>query len=264
LATLTLRISGKPGTIPVEAFLAAAKYELAILRDLDTAISGNPKRTLDWYIRDLRIGSVEMDVESVSRVAGSDSGLTVSRSIIESINSVERENKTPAYLSESSMKNVEGLISIPKRYHIDGQVSLFSPEENMSAIITDASEQHIKELLPIRNRSIGSVEGRLENIFTHGRPRFTLYESRSRRAITCMFDYDDLISTVKGQLRSRVAVFGVTQSNSRGETLRVLVDKIEPIDEHRQFPGVADIYGIDPDFTNGMSSDEYIRSLRSA
>ncbi len=262
MATIRLQIDGPPGTIPVEAFLAAARYELAILRDLDAAISGLPKGSLQWVVKDLRIGSTILDVSSKSTLPDEDFGDEVSRSIVNSINSIERDNRTPAYLSRLGMLNAKRLIDIPKHFRLNGQLSLLNVDENTSAIVSQQSTKNIEGLLSVTQKSIGSIEGRLDTVSVHTKPKFILYENRTRRAITCNFDYDKWIDAVKANLRVKVLVSGELLSNTRGETLRIQVSNIAPLST-RKIVRVEDLLGSDPNFTGFISTDEHIRRLRS-
>jgi hypothetical protein len=268
MATLRLEIGGAPGSIPVAAFLEAARHELAILRDLDRAISGSSHSSLDWIISDLRIGSAVLDAQSRPRDPSQDNGKEVSRAIVDAILSIERDNRTPAYLSPEGMRHAKGLVEIPERFHLSGQLTLIDLTDSgrvvEQATITPASRDHIRELLDAKYQSIGSVEGKLEGLNVHGKPKFTVYEHRTRRAVTCVFDYDRWIGAVKDLLRARIRVSGRVESNARGEILRVEVGDIEPLPDMSKLPRARDLYGADPDFTGGVQSDLFIRGLRSA
>jgi hypothetical protein len=112
-------------------------------------------------------------------------------------------------------------------------------------------------------RSIGSVEGRLEMVSIHHRPRFTVYHSRTNKAVRCDFAHEDL-GTITAALGRRVVVSGVVHSNAKGEPLRVDVERIALVGREEEPPSTASLAGSDPSFTGDVSTKEYIRSIRGA
>ena len=263
LATVRLKLEGEAKSIPLRVFLTAVQNELKILADLDTAISGEPKGTLDWYVTEMRVGSLEVVTESRSRSDYRDIGAEVSKGIVASLEEIERRGATPPYLSHHGMQSVKKLLGTVGKGKATGLL-MASPSENVSISVTAKAADNVRQLLPIRYHSLGSVEGKIEMINIHGGSRFVVYDSRTRRAITCQFDSKMWMDTVKKALGQRVNISGMVHANTRGEPLRVEIDDIRILRSKKELPSIDDIAGIDPDFTGRLSTADYLRSLSLA
>lgn len=263
MATVRIKLEGEPKTIPLRVFLAAIDNELKILNDLDTAISGEPDGTLDWYITEMRVGSLEMVMESRPQPTYRDVGPEVSRAIVASIEEIQRRGATPPYLSHTGMQCVKNLLATVGKDKASGLV-LASPSENVEIAVTAKASENVKQLLPVRYHSLGSVEGKIEMINIHGGSRFVVYDSKTRRAITCKFDSSVWMDAVKDALGRRVNISGMVHANTRGEPLHVNIDDIRILRNKEELPSIDDIAGIDPDFTSDLSTKDYIRSINLA
>ena len=62
MATLRVRLQGDLGNITLDALITALRETQAILEELDTAISGEKKGSLDWVVAGLREGSAELAI----------------------------------------------------------------------------------------------------------------------------------------------------------------------------------------------------------
>lgn len=263
LATVRLKLEGEAKSIPLRVFLTAVQSELKILADLDTAISGEPNGTLDWYVTDMRVGSLEVITESRPRSDYRDIGAEVSKGIVTSLEEIERRGATPPYLSHNGMQSIKKLLGTVGKGKASGLL-MASPSENVEISVTAKASDNVRQLLPIRYHSLGSVEGKIEMINIHGGSRFVVYDSRTRRAITCKFDSKTWMDTVKNALGRRVNISGMVHANTRGEPLRVDIDDIRILRSKEELPTIDDIAGIDPTFTGSLSTADYLRSLSLA
>lgn len=57
---------------------------------------------------------------------------------------------------------------------------------------------------------------------------------------------------------------GIVQLRVQGEPVSVDARRLRIFRDADELPKTSDLYGIDPDFIGGASSDEYVRSLRGA
>lgn len=128
--------------------------------------------------------------------------------------------------------------------------------------ISAKASANIDQLLKIRKRSIGSIEGTLETISVHGKPRIIVYLGRTRKAVTCRFDGEGLLDQATSLLRRRVVVSGIVHSNAKGEPMRVDAEHIRALRRNDELPSIAEMGGMDPNFTGDMSTEEYLRSIR--
>jgi hypothetical protein len=64
-------------------------------------------------------------------------------------------------------------------------------------------------------------------------------------------------------LGRRIIASGKVCSNMKGEPLRVDAEDIKILRRKEELPPTSALSGIDPNFTGNLSTEEYIRSLRS-
>ena len=130
------------------------------------------------------------------------------------------------------------------------------------ATLSPKAAVHIDELLPTKYSALGSVEGRMEMISLHATPKFVVYHAITQRAVACKFDREQL-DKIKDILGVRVNVYGTVSYNAKGEPLRVedIID-IRLLKEEHELPTIRELHGIDPDFTGGLDSVEYLREMR--
>ena len=116
----------------------------------------------------------------------------------------------------------------------------------------------------VRNKSIGSVEGRLELVSIHVRTRrFNIYHVITNKAIRCNLPVameEQAISS----LGRRVIVSGIVSYNAVGEPVKVEVNRLRTLKKEKELPSIADMLGMAPDITDDLSTEEHIRQLRDA
>ena len=99
-----------------------------------------------------------------------------------------------------------------------------------------------KDLINLKTKGWGSVEGTVQMISTRGTPSFNIYEVLTDKRIGCLFDIRLLESVIRS-LESRVVVYGEIYSKG-AEIEYVKVDKIRRRLPSDKLPGFADIRGI--------------------
>ena len=260
MAPLRLRIVGELGQISLRGFLTALDSTLSVLRDLDSGVSREPSGSLDWVVTNLSVGSLCLEVEPRSRFEDKNVGPEVVAAFVAGLGQIEAEGTTPPYFSDIAMQKTRRLLKLIGRQGMAG-LEVTSPERRVE--ITARASANIDQLIPIRRRSIGSIEGMLEMISIHSKPRFVVYHGRTRKAVTCRFGGEDMLEAAKEALGKRVLVLGVVHSNARGEPMRVDPERIRTFRDPRDLPASAELKGIDPDFTGEMTTEEYLRSVRN-
>ncbi|MCJ7509957.1 MAG: hypothetical protein MUP14_03605 [Dehalococcoidia bacterium] len=260
MATLALRISGEPRNITVRGFLSALDSWLKILGDLDSAISGEPQGSLDWFVVGLSTGSLAVEVESRSKLEDKNVGPEVAGAFITGLEHIERQGTSPAYLSETGMQRMRHLLRLIGR---EGAAGITVTHLSQTVEVSARASANIDQLMRVQQRSIGSVEGKLETISIHGRARFVVYHGLTRKAVTCKFDPGRWLNKVKDALGHRVNVSGMVHYNAKSEPLRVELEEIRILREKGELPSTAEISGSDPHFTGDMSTEGYIGSIRA-
>jgi hypothetical protein len=129
--------------------------------------------------------------------------------------------------------------------------------------VSRRAADNIGELLPVRRESVGAIEGRLEAISIHRAKKFVVYHSITRKAVNCSFKDDEFLEEAKRALGERVHVSGVVKTNIKSEPVMVEVNRLRILGKGR-LPTTGELTGSDPDFTGGLSTDEFIRRIRRA
>ncbi|MFN0071892.1 MAG: hypothetical protein ACKVVP_10440 [Chloroflexota bacterium] len=261
MSGLRITIEGVLGEISVRSFLASVDHALRIADDLDQGISGEHRGSLDWVIRDLEMGSLVVTVEARSRLADRNFGPEVIRAFVSGMSILERGGSTPPFFSETSMKHAQTLARMVGRNGTAGfQFSDFSTTAEVSA----HTAVNIEPLIRVKSWAFGSVEGLIETVSVHRKPRFIVYQDGTRKPVTVRFDTDEWLEKVLEAVKAgrRVVVSGMVQYNARGEPLSIDFDSVAPLRPESSLPRAAELTGADPQFTGGLATEDYIRSVR--
>lgn len=268
MARLRFEIKGAPESVSLETYSQATHQVMGILRELDTAISRRSSGTLNWYISRLHNnGTLLLEVLSKQRqrkrqmVEATDVSTEVASSFVTGLENIENHGSSPPYLTETGMRKVKSMVSLIHKNGAKGFVAS-APDAQRSVEVSEKSSKTIDELLPVKTEAVGSVEGRLEAISIHGGKKFVIYDSITKKAVNCHFDEQRIMDKALQMLGNRIMVSGEVFSNAKGEPVKVAVSDFELVEGTRRLPCVAELAGSDPDFTGGLTTEEYIRSIR--
>jgi hypothetical protein len=271
MARLTFEINGPKREVAFDTFTRATSNVVAILKELDRAISRRKGRgTLVWYVYDLSMnGNLLIEVESKVRAragtvhgeAVQDISRDVTNSLVTGFENVESRGISPPYLSESGLKKIQQMAALVRK---NGARAFTAKADDRSAEISQKAADNISQLLPARRESIGAVEGRLEGISIHGpNPKFVVYHAITHKAINCVFAEPKFLDEAIGALGKRVYVAGTLKKNIRGEPVAVDVQKVRILGMG-SLPSTGELTGYDPDFTGDLNTEEFIRRIRRA
>ena len=263
MATLRFQVQGELGSITLAGFLGQIKDHLRMLKDYDVALSRQQQGSLDWLITNVTTGSLIVETESRSRLEQKNFGPDVTRVYVDGWARIEHEGTSPPYLTEQGMKAARRIV---RRIGREGMEGLVVSDRAKTVAISPKASAHIDQLIPVKYRSLGSAEGTLETISIHRGTRFVLYHSRTKKAIRCDIPSStpDLLNVAKEALGRRVRAVGLLEANARGELLRVKADHLRVLRTEDELPTIASLGGKYPDLTEGLATEDYIRSLRSA
>jgi hypothetical protein len=270
MAVLRIDIAGNPKTVPYKSFIDVANNSLAILADLDNRFSRRANGALEWFINDLgRNGSLRLEIYSqvreMKRKELPDVGLEVASSFVRGFGMLEKEGRSPEYLTASGMNRAQKMVNVIGHDGTRALIASLPDEGKEETEITVASARNLMNLLPEASKSLGSVEGTLEAISTHKGLAVVVYESLHGKAVTCVIRNADLRQKVQDSLDKRVLITGIVSRNSKSEARKVIVERLEDFkvfgDDLKILP-FRKLGGSDPNFTGDMSTEEFIRSIR--
>jgi hypothetical protein len=267
MARVQFDIIGEPEKISVGTFFGSFSIALTLLREFDQAISGKYHGSLLWYISRLHgNGSLSLQFRSdpkrkkkepIAEIR--DFGPQVTNAFVTGFENIEKKGISPPYLSEFGMARIDSLLRFIKE---DRAKEFEVSDLTRSVRVSNKSSENLGQLLPVTRESIGSIEGKLEAISIHKRPRVMVYHSITRKAVTCRFEESEFLDAMKSALGHRVVVSGNVHSNIKGEPIRVEMEALRVLGPESALPDIEELGGSDPMFTGEMTTDEFIRSIR--
>ena len=260
MATLRFQVHGEIGSITLSGFLGQLEDHLSMLQEYDMAISHETHSTLEWLITDVSSGSLILETESRSTLPEKDFGNGVIDAYFTGWDHIEHAGTSPPYLSEAGMNAARRIV---QRIGKEGMTGVEISSTSRRITLTGRAFDNMERLVPETDKSPGSVEGTLETVSIHGSSRFTIYHSRTKKAIRCDIPKgSDLLDQAKEALGSRVLVAGLLHTNVCGEPLRILANILRIFPENHELPSIASLGGRYPDLTGDVTTMDFIRSIR--
>ena len=122
MSRLRLPIQGETGKITLSSFVDILTSAGRILGDLDSAISKNPEGSLEWYVTDLRMGSLEAVIESRPVMPDLD-GVCLAQMVNENfVGGLEaiQNIAMPPYFSDRDLGRVRAMSSLLRKTNSNG------------------------------------------------------------------------------------------------------------------------------------------------
>lgn len=104
--------------------------------------------------------------------------------------------------------------------------------------------EHVESVLAPELESIGTVEGLLEGLITHGKKRFLIFDPITSRQVICYFSERMEWQEVYRAYGRRVAASGLIKSRRSGEKVSITVSRLHVLPHDHELPSAADVLGI--------------------
>ena len=114
-----------------------------------------------------------------------------------------------------------------------------------------------EELTIPRSISFGTVVGNLETISIHNGLEFRVWEEDSARPVRCYVS-DSQRDRALRLLGRRVVVSGNIKADRYGKPLSMKVESFDIVHDQDSLPSIAEMKGLVPDITGGLSLREYL------
>lgn len=238
--TIGLDLAG--AQIPLKQLTEAIDALHEILRDVDTAVTDRAGGALDWIVEDLSGGSAHVAIRALPKDEHTPvwAASQVVRAFTSGMQQIADRAERPKYFTEAALRKAQFLTNLSA----DPRVAEVSIRVNGSRISLNRElGQHVGELIEGKLQSIGSVEGVLKMVSTHGQPYFNVYDAVTGRAVKCTFARDRL-DEVKAALARRVIVRGTLQSRPNGEVTSLRLRELEIFEDESELPTVEMMRGI--------------------
>lgn len=264
---ITLRIEGPPSgqdNVRLSDFLEELEALRKTLRKTEEVLSG--RTLLEWHIVDLRHNSpatvvLEPFLEDFSLpTAGEDWGGTVVGGFFDFLRALSAQ-EAPSELDSDALEAFGELAATSRKRRIR---AIISNEIEPPIEIAPTIETTVRAVLAPTMKALGAVKGRLEFLNIHGESNvFRIYSPLLPRYIECQFP-ENLLSEARDALGFRVEVAGLLMYHTRDVYPRsIVVDSLRRLAEDKDLPRLTELRGVDPDATGEMSSEDFVRAMRS-
>ena len=153
-------------------------------------------------------------------------------------------------------------ISAPTKKHVS-RITV-TGEGNRSVQIDKKFEHNVSRLLEVDQVERDEIVGRVERADIHGKNVFDIYPVLGSPKVRCTtpFSMREEVLTLLGKT---ISVDGWTQYRKDQDFPHAMkVIKIYPRQSDQDLPKMADLHGMAPDATDGLSGEDFIRKLRDA
>jgi hypothetical protein len=225
---MTLEIDDQ--SVTMNEFATAVDHFLGLVKEVSktTAPGKNPAA---WFV-DVYRSSVGIGVRAESNVFSADEIATIRTTVTAGLRELER-GKRPANLSDRAIEHSKALASLR-----NGKTATVRVWHGQTDPVTISSQVRLtaETIMAPTYEEDSSVEGFLERLNAHDKNEFVIYDTLTKRGITCYVDATSLDAlATSGVLRKRVEVIGRVRYREDGQPVSVRVHSIVP------FPDAADI-----------------------
>ena len=260
----------------VEDMLDQLRDFIDILRGVEEAASGSSVSAIVWRVVDAKRNSpLALEIEPFARDYATNIDQRVNIVISETaygLATLQHRPERPKYFTDPIMRKVQRTFNRVtngiERSGIDFGTDL--PKMDITATAGRNASRNVELVLtrPDRPyRELGSLEGYLQSVERDGFGRRVVHirDRITGDLVKCLVDGEaaQTLETleVKDVWRSqRIVASGMLFFRSLGSIDHIIADSIRILKARSDVPSFADI--VDPDFTGGLSSVEYLEKLR--
>ncbi len=258
---MQVRLTGDLGAISVLALRDVLSSTVSLLNELDPS-AGRSGLHRDWVVTGLAEGSA-----CVAIAAAHPEGELALPRALEAVRELHERPAIPLGANEFAVRKVIKLHQLAGKRGVTGIE--FSEVGDKLARVTPINSlvaAHAREAIKEVSRTRSSFRGRLDKINLRARsPEFSLFDENRGIGLRCHLenrDHADLLQQVKSSVGSLVSARGDLKRNSLGQPIHMRVDRLRTVEEAPARPTLHDIAGISPDWTNGLTSVDFIRKQR--
>jgi hypothetical protein len=173
--------------------------------------------------------------------------------------------EVPEYFTSSTVTRLASLAA-PRDGVQHVSVAPYNGSRTRSVALSDSVQKNATEAVRAYEIAYGSVAGVIDLLDSGrrrgGNLRLNIYDIQNRQAVQGSIPAS-YAEDLRQLWRHRVLVGGIIKRNSRGQAIRIDVDRILSLPESDETrPSTEQLLGIDPDWLGGRSVDDYIREVR--
>ncbi|KYK48147.1 hypothetical protein A1D31_00020 [Bradyrhizobium liaoningense] len=271
-----MKARGETGSPTVEDLLEQVRDYFTVLNQVEVALAEDGTNAIEWRIVSATTNSpIELVAEGYSR----EFGVNIDRRVDATVRHaaigmymLETSMERPSYFSDETIKRVQRIFERVtnglEETKIDHGADL--PVIDLKPTIARTAVQNAKAVLAPPEKPYteqGSVEGVFRTIGRDGFGRLVLWlrVRLTGEDIKCVLTGSAEEDMGEHRIREitakkRLRVYGTLYYKGRGKLDKVDGVKVRFMRARSELPDLNDI--LDTDFTNGLTSEEYLRQLR--
>ncbi len=259
-AKFTLVLGSPSEIIPLSHFGRAVTKILAILKQLDKEIADG-KSNISWGVSSLSMSSpAKIQITSNGSKEGQDPVEIVDYAI-DGLSRLNKKAARPKYFSDQLLELARDFSGILDQKNIN-QLSLINGGSSVS--LTRQVVAHVDTLIEAKTKtSMGTIEGKLDLIDVHSGLVVGIYRFTDNICVRAIFkEEQDMRANVLKLLEKPVIAVGEIKRNKRGKPISISVKELKLLSGEIPLSQIEKLYGADPDFTGGLTVEEFLKRQR--
>jgi hypothetical protein len=258
---LHLVVDSDQAALPLDLVVQTLTDADRILADVEHGVSRLDVRIGEVLIEHVSDGSVALQLRYQARSERHEETVDrAGRAFIQGLAALPTATTPPPFFSSSSLQKLRRMTARLKA--VPGARLLVSNRlETVRAVVDARMSETVEALMAARHEALGSITGTLEAISIHGRRVARIYPDNARAGIECLFP-QALTTQVAGAFGQRVIAAGVIHRTATGDPIRLELRELTTLPNAEDLPSIDDIVGIDPDFADGLTGEDYVAQQR--
>ncbi|MBN1763959.1 MAG: hypothetical protein JW860_01775 [Sedimentisphaerales bacterium] len=230
--TVEYRITDKEVT--AYKFIKKTNLFFSFIKNVSDAAL-NHKNKINWIVS-VKPGSIILQARPVS--------LNGSKKVESDIISIldnglrmitDKKNKAyPEHFNIDSLKIISDLCSIG-----DSNIGINRKKFELNYKLID----NINNIMGTNYIDYGSIEGKLDAINIHTKPKISVYDALTGKAIRCYFD-ESMLDYIISAMGKRVSIYGQIRYKKNGSPISVDIEEIDIFPPQNELPKFKDIIGL--------------------
>ncbi|WP_405811928.1 hypothetical protein OG524_28705 [Streptomyces sp. NBC_01520] len=216
----------------------------------------------EWSLAGLAEGSADLAARPLDH-----GDADVGHRLLCVVRELEERPEIPSCEDETTVRRVADLTGLVGRRGVAGlrvRTDRSSPW-SQAVPLTPAVRMHALQAVKVKVRARSSFQGRLDKVNLRGKtPQFSLFNEARGLALRCNTTDDEVIDQVKRHMGEIVTARGDLSRNASNQPVHLRVDRLKLFEAPQRQVSVEDWAGVAPDWTNGLSSVDFVRRQRDA
>jgi hypothetical protein len=258
LEPVSLRMQGRHGWLRPGSYLVAVRAFWSLLQNLDVALSGEEKGSVDWEISACkRSGPAEVVFLGHLRKPPKDLVSEIRRTLLNGLRKLAESEERPRGFTDAALAELRALAE--QRAWMD-EIAVIGGEAE--ELVQWSFIERIERMTHNDYEALSSVVGVLESISIGKNGRFVVRSEVTSRPVMCRYKRDQFTEQAKQNLGKRVVVAGNLKSNYLGDPIVMRVSGIETCPGEQDLPNIPRMSGRLPVAAAKPANRNYLTGVR--